>query len=146
MVVLEVPVRGDDQVDEHAPPLAVEGAGVLVVALPHGRGCGDRGEFLHCLVPCNHGAFGVDGKSGVGKEVDDVGEPFFRCSKRELGLHPADCLPELVGELGELRAGVAAFLEVKVGAVIDRSDHDFLAALAGEKDVREGAVPGPDLF
>ena len=67
------------------------------------------------------------------------------CSDWPVHHPPPDGLPDLVREFRKLRLRVAAFLEVEVRSVVDRIDHDLLAA-PREKDEGEVAMPLPDLF
>ncbi|KAF5031358.1 hypothetical protein DSECCO2_628550 [anaerobic digester metagenome] len=78
------------------------------------------------------------------EEEDDLRDPLGhlpvpRLALAEGGLGPSatDRLPALVEELGELRLGLAPLLKIEVGTVVDRLDHDLLAAPAGEEDERD---------
>ena len=133
-------------IDKHGPAFAEEGDGIFIITFPKDVFFPAAGHLLHCMVPCNHPAPGVDDKRGIGQEVDDIGH--LLAGSFQLVTDPAtfDGPVECVFKFRDHPFDVGAFLDIEISPVVQGLHNYFFPAFAGKEDERQVAVTVPDLF
>ncbi len=126
-----------NKVNEDRTTLVVKWQCVFELSLPEYLFCPDACHLLHRLVPCDDDSAGVDGKCGIGQEIDYVRFPALvvpdtcLCSSLEYRFL------DFMGKLGKLGDRFSALLDVEVCPLVERLDNNLFAPAPGKYDERD---------